>query len=59
MTSNGYESWNSLIRNKCVLPVTNFIDSIHILLMNQLNDRREKTAAWSTSLCKNVDKIMR
>lgn len=50
MTSYGCESWNSQIRDKRVLPITNFIDSIRILLMNQMNDRREKTATWSTKL---------
>lgn len=59
MTSNGCESWNSRIRDKRVLLITNFIDSIRILLMNQLNDMREKVDTWSTVLCKNVDRRMR
>lgn len=42
-----------------MLLITNFIDSIRILLMNQLNDMREKVATWSKVLCKNVDRRMR
>lgn len=59
MTSNSCESWNSQIREKRLLPITNFIDAIRILLMNQMNDRRENAATWSSVLCKNVEKRMR
>lgn len=59
MTSNGCKSWNSQIRQKRVLPITKFIDSVHALLVNQMNDRRENAASWSTKLCKNTHKRIR
>lgn len=44
MTSNGSESWNNQISDARGLPITKFIDSITIMLMNQMRNRLQIAA---------------
>lgn len=58
MTSNGSESWNSQISDVRSLPITKFIDSIRVVLMNQMRTRRQIASTWTSVLCKDVDAHM-
>ncbi|KAK9292967.1 hypothetical protein L1049_020949 [Liquidambar formosana] len=55
MWSNAAESFNSQIGETRHLPVTNLIDSIRAMLMNQMSVRREQSSKWETRLCPNMD----
>lgn len=58
MTSNGSESWNNQISDERGLPITKLIDSIRVMLMNQMRNRRQIAATLNTILCKDVDAKM-
>lgn len=58
MTSNGSESWNNQISDERGLPITKFIDSIRVMLMNQMRNRLQIASTWNTVLCKDVDAKM-
>lgn len=58
MTSNDSESWNSQISDERGIPITMFIDSMRIILMNQMHNRCQIATTWNTVLCKDVEAKM-
>ncbi|XP_012855784.1 PREDICTED: uncharacterized protein LOC105975150 [Erythranthe guttata] len=59
MTSNGCETWNSQIKMRRLLPITNLIDGIRILVMAQMSRRLGEAYGWPTVLCDTFDIKMR
>ncbi|XP_012829973.1 PREDICTED: uncharacterized protein LOC105951130 [Erythranthe guttata] len=58
MTSNSCELWNSQIRMRRLLPITNLIDGTRILVTAQMSRRLGEAYDRPTMLCNTYDKKM-